>query len=138
VKFHPRIASKIAGAADELLMNAIFDAPTDAEGKSIFGDDAHSKDIPLDGKHSVEMQVGFDGKYAAVLVSDHFGSLDPPRLLEKLAQNYSEEEYVPSEGWLARGWESSPFFTVGEAFSPCQEERAHRRPRLLPQHRDLP
>jgi anti-sigma regulatory factor (Ser/Thr protein kinase) len=101
VNFHPRIASKIAGAADELLMNAIFDAPTNDEGNSLYGEDAHGKDIPLDGKRAVEMQVGFDGKYAAVLVTDQFGSLDPPRLLEKLAKNYTEAEYVPSGG-LAR------------------------------------
>jgi hypothetical protein len=103
VNFHPRIASKIAGAADELLMNAIFDAPTEHEGKSMDDEDLHIADIPLQGRHSVEMQVGFDGKYAAVLVSDQFGSLEPSRLLEKLAKNYSKAEYVPTEGLTRAG-----------------------------------
>jgi hypothetical protein len=97
VKFHPRIAAKIAGAADELLMNAIFDAPTDEQGRSIYDEEPRTTEIPLQGRQSVEMQVGFDGKYAAVLVSDQFGSLNPKVLREKLAKNFASPEYVPLE-----------------------------------------
>jgi hypothetical protein len=96
VKFHPRIATKIAGAADELLMNAIFDAPASAEGGS--PSPGHPSDIALEGRREIDMQVGYDGVYAAVLVSDHFGSLDASHLLEKLTKNYVASEYRPTPG----------------------------------------
>ena len=35
-KIPGRIANSVANAVDELLMNAIFDAPTDAFGKTIY------------------------------------------------------------------------------------------------------
>jgi hypothetical protein len=101
--FPTRIASRIATATDELLMNAIFDAPVDDEGKVIFNNTARSAEIKLEGKHTVELMMGFDGKYAAISVVDHFGSLEKKHLTDKISRSYQDSSYKVSDASVGAG-----------------------------------
>ncbi len=92
-KFQSRMATTIANAVDELLMNAIFDAPVDELGKQVLATTSRSTKIDLQDQHAVEMHVGFDGRYAAITAVDLFGSLDKARLLNFISKIYVEEEY---------------------------------------------
>lgn len=92
--YKTRIADVISTAADELLMNAIFDAPVDEMGKQIYAQTARSSDFDLAGKNEVELKVGFDGKILGVSVIDNHGSLDKRKLLNQhLAKSYKSSDY---------------------------------------------
>jgi hypothetical protein len=92
-KFQSRIASTIANAVDELLMNAIFSAPIDELGKHLYDNTARSAEIRLDGKQAVEMQLGYDGSYIGITVIDRYGSLDKTKLLTQISKTYTESAY---------------------------------------------
>lgn len=92
-KFQSRMATVVANAVDELLMNAMFDAPVDELGKPTLSTTARNTKIELEGQHSIEMHVGFDGQIVGVTAVDLFGSLDKARLLSFISKIYIEEEY---------------------------------------------
>ncbi len=92
-KFQTRMATQVANAVDELLMNSMFDAPVDDLGKATFSSTPRSAKIELIGKHQIEMSVGFDGKYIGVSATDLFGSLDKAKLLTFISKIYTDEEY---------------------------------------------
>ena len=89
--WHPKMASAVASALDELLMNAIFDAPVDASGNQVYQRVARSTAIKLDSTSIVEMQVAQEGPYLGITVTDNFGSLNRKRVLEHIAKAYSGE-----------------------------------------------
>lgn len=92
-KFKGRLSSVIANAVDELLMNAMFDAPVDELGKRIYTQTSRNTNINLEGRAAVEMQVGFDENYLAVTVADQFGSLEKNSVVSHMIKNYIDEDY---------------------------------------------
>ena len=92
-KFKGRLSSIIANAADEVLMNAMFDAPVDELGKRIYAQTPRNTNIQLEGKSLVEMQIGFDENYLAITVADQFGSLEKNSIVTHMMKNYMEENY---------------------------------------------
>ena len=92
-KFQTRMASVIANAVDEVLMNSIFDAPIDDVGRPLYKLTNRNAEVRLDGKNAVEMHVGFDGKYVAISSIDLFGSLDKANLLAHISKVYTHDEY---------------------------------------------
>jgi hypothetical protein len=83
----------IINAVDELLMNAIYDAPTTQSGKEKYSMTLRDTPIDLEGQQSVELQMGYDGEYVAFTVVDRFGSVNKTKLLSKVFASYMEEEY---------------------------------------------
>ncbi|MCM0604687.1 MAG: hypothetical protein KA715_01205 [Xanthomonadaceae bacterium] len=92
-KFKARLSSVIANAVDELLMNAMFDAPVDEMNKRIYTQTSRNTNINLEGKALVEMKVGFDENYLAVTVADQFGSLKKAAVVTHLMKSYIDESY---------------------------------------------
>jgi len=60
---------------DELLMNALYDAPVDAEGKQVFADVPTKTRISLRMEQKAVVQYACDGATFAVSVRDSFGTL---------------------------------------------------------------
>lgn len=92
-KFQNRMASVISNAVDEILMNAIFDAPADELGRNTLSSTSRAASFQLEGRSVVEMRVAFDGSCAALSVLDQFGTLDKAKLLAHLSRDYSRSEY---------------------------------------------
>ena len=115
-KFQPRMAGVIANAVDEILINAIFDAPVDEAGRSIYAAVSRATVLKLEGKHAVEVQIGFDGKYAAVTAVDFFGSLDKSKLLAHISKIYVEEEYKVKQSVAGAGIGLATVFRSGGSF----------------------
>lgn len=92
-KFQTRMATVIANAVDEILMNAIFDAPIDDIGRPLYKLTSRNTDIKLEGKQLIEMHIGYDGKLVAISVVDLFGSLDKANLLSHVTKTYANDEY---------------------------------------------
>ncbi|MGK5085978.1 hypothetical protein WDW86_00310 [Bdellovibrionota bacterium FG-2] len=115
-KFQSRVSLVIANAVDELIMNAIFDAPVDEKGKMIYNSLPRSAEIQLEGTASVEMQLGFDGVYVGISVVDHFGSLDKARMLQYVSKSYTAEDYKVRMTSASAGIGLATVFQLGGSF----------------------
>lgn len=122
-KFQSRMATVVANAVDELLMNAMFDAPTDDLGRTLFGSTARTAAIKLEGRHGVEMHVGYDGRYVAVSAIDLFGSLDKNKLLSHISKIYTDEEYKVKSSVAGAGIGLATVFRSGGSFLFVSEQR---------------
>ncbi|MBY0471891.1 hypothetical protein K2X30_12050 [bacterium] len=92
-KFKARMATTVANAVDEILMNAMYDAPVDDLGKSIYQSTPRSTPMKLENKAAVQMEITYDGKYVAVSAIDLYGSVDKKKLLAHMAKSYQREEF---------------------------------------------
>lgn len=92
-KFGSRPTTLIANCADELIMNAVFNAPVDPFGKKLFDTTPRDLDFALTGQHEVSVSVGYDGKVLALMVSDLYGSVDKDKIIFHISSAYSHSEY---------------------------------------------
>lgn len=122
-KFQGRMATVISNAVDEILMNAMFDAPVDELGRQLFASVSRSSVMKLEGRHGVEVQIGFDGKYIGITAIDHFGSLDKAKLLGHISKIYTEEEYKVKHSVAGAGIGLATVFRSGGSFFFCSESR---------------
>ena len=83
VKRHlaPRLAVKVAQAADELLLNAIFDAPLDAAGKNYRSDNDRSSEFEFTEKEQVTLELLSNSECVGICIHDKFGSAQVDALL---------------------------------------------------------
>ncbi len=81
-----RVGSVAMLIADELLSNAVHNAPVDASGAHHRADLPRDHDLALDDRERVTLRWGCDGRYLAIEVADLFGSLDRETILRSLIQ----------------------------------------------------
>jgi len=81
-----RVASMAMLVADELISNAVHNAPVDALGGHFRRDIPRNTDIELDARHQVRLRWGCDARYLALEVNDQFGSLERDTILGALAK----------------------------------------------------
>jgi CRP-like cAMP-binding protein len=96
---------RAALVTEELLMNAIYDAPVDAEGKSLFNHKNRKEVIYLKPNQQGKLRYATDGMLLAVSVQDPFGSLSGAVLLKYLKSCYGQEAGTldASKGGAGRG-----------------------------------
>jgi hypothetical protein len=82
-----RIASMAMLVTDELVSNAVHNAPVDAAGAHYRAELARDADLALDARHQVGLRWGCDGRYLAIEVTDNFGSLARDTVLRSLVRN---------------------------------------------------
>jgi hypothetical protein len=70
---------------DELLSNAVHNAPVDGSGVHYLRDVARDVERELDAKHEVRMRWGCDARYLTVEVTDNWGTLQRDQILDALA-----------------------------------------------------
>ena len=81
-----RIGSLVSVIADELVANALYTAPIDADGARFRRDEPRDRPRPLAGKDAVALRWATDGRYLAIAVRDAWGSLDPAAVGARLAR----------------------------------------------------
>lgn len=79
---HERQAALIA---DELLSNAIYDAPAAAAGLAQH-EQPRDQDRPLSGRERPRIRWGADGRYLGVEVTDHYGAIDADTIRNHVAK----------------------------------------------------
>jgi hypothetical protein len=84
----------IEQALDEMLMNALYDAPVDEHGKPIFSEIPTKTRISLRVEQRVVVQYACDGKQFAVGVRDSFGTLDRTTVLRYLHKCLHSEQQI--------------------------------------------
>jgi CheY-like chemotaxis protein len=80
-----RVASMAMLVADELISNAVHNAPLDGAGAHYRADLPRDIELELDERHRVELRWGCDARYVAIEVADRFGSLGRDTILRSLA-----------------------------------------------------
>lgn len=78
--------------ADELLMNALYDAPVNKEGKPLYAHLPRSERVQLEPDQAW-LQYGSDGRYFAIACRDHFGALKAQTVVQYLRKCFSHDEY---------------------------------------------
>jgi hypothetical protein len=88
-----RVSTKIESAADELLMNALYDAPAVASGVARprrAGSVPPTAPLDENGKTAL-MRYACDGRHFAVSVLDRYGLLDKKRILDSVLRARNEQ-----------------------------------------------
>lgn len=93
IGFNARIATGITTATDEILMNAIFDAPIDEAGKVVYLNTPRSANLDLTGRDVVELKIAYDGTTLGISVVDQYGSLDKKRLIGHIGKSYEQDAF---------------------------------------------
>jgi hypothetical protein len=90
-----RLSTLVSQASDELIMNALFDAPTLPDGALMRrGTDRHA-DFELVDKEHVVVDISETEDYIGICIADKFGSLKKGLVLRFLGKDYQANEYVP-------------------------------------------
>lgn len=99
------IMDNINIVAEEILMNAIYDAPVDEQGRPMYNALTRSELVELKPSQYAHFRFATDGTYAAVSVEDPFGRLDAETVLKYLESCYSGRagEYNNEKGGAGRG-----------------------------------
>jgi hypothetical protein len=79
---------------DEMLMNALYDAPVDEQGKPLFSEIPTKTRISLRVEQKVVVQYACDGKQFAVSVRDAFGTLERNTVLRYLYKCLHSEQQI--------------------------------------------
>lgn len=84
--------------AEELLMNAIYDAPLDAKGKPLYNHLPRTELVVLKKEERGLLRYACDGTLLAISVQDPFGALTRETILEYLGKRYQgEHESISGE-----------------------------------------
>jgi hypothetical protein len=75
--------------AEEMLMNAVYDAPTDQAGKPLYNHLARTQEVELTKDQQPRFRYGFDGEYVAIAVEDPFGGLRLKTIFDYLESCYT-------------------------------------------------
>lgn len=92
--------------AEELMMNAIYDAPLDGFGKPIFNHLPRTETVDLERDQWGEFRFACDGTLAAISVADPFGGFQLQTLIDYLERNYNsngESVQIAGKGGAGRG-----------------------------------
>ncbi len=82
-----RMVSRLQAAADEMLMNAVYDAPVNREtGSYRFAALSRQSKVTLDAPDRPTLSYGSDGRTFGISISDPFGGLTPAILTRYIAK----------------------------------------------------
>jgi anti-sigma regulatory factor (Ser/Thr protein kinase) len=93
----------IASITDELLTNAIYDAPTDAFGEHKYAHMNRQSKVALAPGENVSLVYGSDGCTLAISVVDNFGSLPVDRIRSRLLACMSSNPIEDKAGGAGLG-----------------------------------
>ncbi len=79
---------------DEMLMNALYDAPVDEQGRPLFSDIPTKTRISLRVEQKVVVQYACDGGQFAIAVRDAFGTLERSTVLRYLHKCLHNEQQI--------------------------------------------
>ena len=80
---------RVRTVLEEMLMNAVFDAPVSAEGSPLYNHLPRTAEVVLKPDEQAVVRFATDGMLMAVSVQDPFGSLDGSTILNYLEHNYT-------------------------------------------------
>ncbi|MCA9580586.1 MAG: hypothetical protein KC416_02250 [Myxococcales bacterium] len=118
VKVASRLLDVFLTVTDELLTNAIFNAPVDETGKARYSHLHRTAEVELTEEEAVVLDLATDGRRLGIGVADQFGSLQADKVLDYLAKCFrkGEDQVDVKEGGAGLGlyyaFEALSQFTV--------------------------
>lgn len=107
LKVRTTITDRCFQVAEELLMNAIYDAPVDKGGKSLYNHLNRKEDVHLAPDHYSTFEYGVKNQIVAISVTDPFGGLTRETLIDYLDSCYNgragEMNDASGKGGAGRG-----------------------------------
>jgi len=97
-----RVAEMFAELGEELLMNAMYDAPVDATGRPKYAADRKAS-IDLPAHERPALRIATDGTRLALQIRDPFGRLERRHVFEGLARGLASGEQDRSGGGAGLG-----------------------------------
>lgn len=91
------VRERIQLVADELMMNALYHAPTDDQGNELYRGRTLKELAQLENVSPIEVQYGCSGRYFGIAVRDGGGSLSRDRALEYLRRAGRRESQIESK-----------------------------------------
>ena len=82
------ILDRVYLVAEEMLMNAIYDAPTDGQGQALYNHLPRKTEVNLEKGQECNLRYAFDGTMIAVSVEDPFGALTKEVIIQYLESCY--------------------------------------------------
>ncbi|KYG66180.1 hypothetical protein AZI86_03725 [Bdellovibrio bacteriovorus] len=82
------VLDRVNTVLEEMLMNAIYDAPVDGSGKSMYNHLSRKEEITLATHHQSQLSFASDGVLLAVAVRDPFGGLTKDIVVNYLLSCY--------------------------------------------------
>ena len=92
-----RLCVQFSSVADELITNALYNAPRDQGGQSRFSHLPRSNEVVLGPGEEIEVRFCCDGRRLGISASDPFGSLTPEMLLDYLAKCFKGDQNLVDE-----------------------------------------
>lgn len=84
-----QVLDRLRISTEEMLMNAIYDAPVDIQGKPLYNHLPRTEVVQLKPAHAATLSYACDGVWLAVSVSDPFGSLKKNIIVDYLESCYA-------------------------------------------------
>ncbi len=97
------VRDRIQLVCDELMMNALYHAPTDESGKELYAGRQLKELAQLDKVSAIQVQYGCSGRYFGVSIRDAGGSLTRKRALEYLLRAQSSSLIESKAGGAGLG-----------------------------------
>lgn len=94
---------RIEVSTEELLLNAIYDAPRDGDGQTLHAGLDRRTPVTLADGHEVTLRYGCDGRNFVVSVADRFGALDRGAIVRSLSKLLDPKGARPSPGTSGAG-----------------------------------
>jgi hypothetical protein len=94
---------RIEVATEELLLNAIYDAPRDASGAAIHAKLDRRTPVKLGAGQQVKLHYGCDGRNFVVSVADRFGALERGNIERSLSKLLDPQGARPAPGTSGAG-----------------------------------
>lgn len=85
------LLDRVQVATEEMMMNAVYDAPVDMEGKSLFNHLPRTTEVRLHTNQQPELRFGCDGNLLAVSIQDPFGALPREIIIKYLQSCYGNQ-----------------------------------------------
>ena len=91
---------------EELLMNAIYDAPRDQDGNEIYAKLPRTQQVLLRPEESARLEVACDGERIGISVTDSFGAISNETIVKYLLKGFDKTSYadrMPTSGGAGLG-----------------------------------
>ena len=102
-EMNDRAIQMVLRVLDEMLMNAIFDAPVDANDKRYRRETARDDDFKLIEKERVFLNIAFNEAFVNISVKDQFGSFVTTQAFQAVRTNYSVYSYQANTATKSAG-----------------------------------
>jgi hypothetical protein len=92
-KMNERAVQVVLQAVDELIMNALFDAPLDEKQRPYRKTEERDTDFFLFDREEIDLGIILNEETVVIHVTDHFGSLSREKAIALIQKDYTKSEY---------------------------------------------